>query len=128
MIHGIGTDIVKIDRIRHSLARFGESFARRVLTQVEFQEYRASRWPERLVARRFAAKEAVAKALGKGFRDGLALNLIGVCHDDYGKPGIVYEGRALEIVRRLGVSESLISISDEQDYAVAFVVLMREKG
>jgi holo-[acyl-carrier protein] synthase len=125
-IHGIGTDIVKIDRIRNNLERFGESFARRVLTGAELPEYRASRWPERLVARRFAAKEATVKALGLGFREGLAFNLIGVRHDDYGKPELVYEGRALEMVQRLGVGESLISISDELDYAVAFVVLMRE--
>ncbi len=124
MIFGIGTDIVSIDRIRASLGRFGEHFAQRVLTAAEFLEFRASVHPERFIAKRFAAKEAVVKALGLGFRDGLALNQIGVTHDDYGKPAIVYSGRALDCIREAGIAASLVSISDERNYAVAFVVLM----
>jgi holo-[acyl-carrier protein] synthase len=125
MIYGIGTDIVKVARIQESLSRFGKRFARRVLTDAEFLEYQASHQPERFVAKRFAAKEAVVKALGLGFRDGLSLDLIGVTHDRYGKPEIVYSGRALEYTREAGITESLISLSDERDYAVAFVVLLR---
>jgi holo-[acyl-carrier protein] synthase len=127
MIYGIGTDIIKIERIRASLERFGEHFARRILTDAEFLEYQISRQPERFVAKRFAAKEAVVKALGLGFSEGLALNLIGVAHDAYGKPEIVYSGKALDYIREVGIVESLVSIADEQDYAVAFVIVLREK-
>jgi holo-[acyl-carrier protein] synthase len=124
VIHGIGTDIVKIDRIRRSLDRYGEKFARRILTTAEFIEYQNSRQPARFVAKRFAVKEAVAKALGFGFRGGLAPNSIGVSHDKYGKPLIVYEGKARDSIREAGISQSLVSISDEQDYAMAFVILL----
>jgi len=126
MIYGIGVDVVMIARVRRSLDRFGERFAQRVLTASELEEYRASRHPERLLAKRFAAKEAVFKALGLGFREGLTLNGIGVIHDASGKPEVVYQGSTRELVQRLGVTRSLISISDEQEYAVAFVVLLRE--
>jgi holo-[acyl-carrier protein] synthase len=128
VIAGIGADIVEIDRIRESLGRFGERFARRILTSSELTEWRTCAAPERLLAKRFAAKEAVVKALGLGFRRGLAFNLIGVGHDGLGKPEIFYEGAALELVRTLGIEKSLITISDERRYAVAFVVLTRSMG
>ena len=126
MIYGIGTDIVSIERVRSTIERFGERFARRILTEAEMLEYRNSPHPERLLAKRFAAKEAIVKALGLGIREGLAWNLIGVTHDRYGKPGIAYEGATLKQVQEMGIAESLITLSDEQDYAVAFVVLIRD--
>lgn len=125
MIYGIGADIVRIDRIRATLERYGERFARRILTEAEFVEFQKNQRPERLLAKRFAVKEAVVKALGLGIREGLAWNLIGVSHDHYGKPSIVYEGSALAYVESAEITESLVSISDEQEYAVAFVVLLR---
>jgi holo-[acyl-carrier protein] synthase len=125
MIYGIGTDIVQIARISDSVRRFGERFARKVLTAEELPEYLASRHPERLLAKRFAAKEAVVKALGLGFREGLAFHLIGITHDRHGKPGVVYRGRALAYIGEIGITESMISLSDERHYAVAFAVLLR---
>ncbi len=125
MIYGIGVDIVKIERIRSNIQRFGERFAQRLLTGAELADYRAARQPERFLAKRFAAKEAVVKALGTGFREGLAFNLIGVEHDHLGKPGIVYHGPALDHTRASGITGSLLSLSDEQDYAVAFVILLK---
>jgi holo-[acyl-carrier protein] synthase len=124
-IFGIGVDIVEIARIRGGLQRFGERFAQRILTDEEFQEFHDSRLPAHFVARRFAAKEAVAKALGSGFRAGVALRSIGVGHDAYGKPLVIYQGPALDTVRRLGIGASLLSISDERNYALAFAVLLR---
>lgn len=126
VIHGIGTDIVKVARIQDSLARFEARFVRRLLTDAELSEYQASRQPERFVAKRFAAKEAAVKALGLGFREGLTFNSIGVTHDQYGKPALVYLGGALAYVEKVGITRSLLSISDELDYAVAFVVLLRQ--
>lgn len=125
-IHGIGTDIVKVARIQNSLARFEERFVRRLLTDAELSEYRLSRQPERFVAKRFAAKEAAVKALGLGFREGLTFNCIGVTHDQYGKPELVYHGDALAYIEKIGIIRSLLSLSDELDYVVAFVVLLRQ--
>lgn len=124
MIYGIGVDIVKIERIRNNIQRFGERFAQRLLTEAELAEYRTLRQPERFLAKRFAAKEAVVKAMGTGFREGLAFHLIGITHDALGKPGLVYSGPALNWIRANGVTDSLLSLSDEQDYAVAFVILL----
>ncbi len=126
VIHGIGTDIVKIARIQESLARFEARFVRRLLTDAELSEYQASRQPERFVAKRFAAKEATVKALGLGFREGLTFNSIGVTHDQYGKPELVYLGGALAYTEKIRITRSLLSLSDELDYAVAFVVLLRQ--
>ncbi|MEE4378459.1 MAG: holo-ACP synthase [Candidatus Competibacteraceae bacterium] len=122
-IYGIGTDIVEIARIHDILKRFGERFAQRILTEDELADYRNSAHPERFLARRFAAKEAVVKALGLGFRAGLTMNAIGVAHDDYGKPEIVFREQAARYVDDLGITARFISISDEREYALAFVVL-----
>jgi holo-[acyl-carrier protein] synthase len=65
--------------------------------------------------------------LGLGFREGLALSRIEITHDAFGKPSIAYLGKALELVCKIGITESLVSISDEQDYAVAFVILVAAK-
>jgi holo-[acyl-carrier protein] synthase len=123
MIYGIGIDIVKIDRLHASLARFGERFAQRILTADELADYRAQRQPARFLAKRFAAKEAVVKALGLGFRDGLTFNQIGVRHDHYGKPELVYTGQMLIEIERAGIQASLLSLTDEAEYVVAMVVL-----
>ena len=84
MIYGIGTDIVQVVRIRESLDRHGERFAERILSDAELAEFRASAHPARFLARRFAAKEAVAKAFGTGFSGGLTFRDITIGHDDAG--------------------------------------------
>ena len=125
MIFGIGTDIVRIDRMHASIERYGDKFARRILTAAEFEEFRISPRPAHFLAKRFAAKEAAAKALGTGFRNGLSLRDIGVAHDAYGKPQLVCHGKAEDLRRALGIGEGHLSIADERDYAVAFVALLR---
>lgn len=121
---GIGTDIVSVARIAEALERFGERFAQRVLASEEIDVFRASRHPARLLAKRFAAKEAALKALGTGFSQGLGASQIAVVHDALGKPGLALSGAAQARARALGVGESLLTLSDEKDYAVAFVVLL----
>lgn len=128
VIYGIGTDIVKVARIHDTLKRFGDRFACRLLTHDELFEYRSSRYPERFVAKRFAAKEAVVKALGLGFRAGLTFNSIGITHDQYGKPEVIYLGHALVFTEKVGIIRSLLSISDEWEYAVAFVILLASRA
>jgi holo-[acyl-carrier protein] synthase len=124
MIYGIGTDIVRVARMRSSLQRFGETFARRILTSAEFDEFRTDKCPAQFLAKRFAAKEALAKALGTGFRGGVRLSDIGVEHNEAGRPGLYYSGRTESLLRELGVAGSHLSLADEQEYAVAFVILL----
>ena len=86
MIHGIGTDLVQLRRMREALERHGERFALRILAASEVEAWRAHRDPARFLAKRFAAKEAFGKALGTGIRAPVLLPAIGVGHDALGKP------------------------------------------
>ena len=126
MIFGIGTDIVQVSRIQRNLDRYGERFVSRILGSAELGDYRITAHPARFIARRFAAKEAMAKACGTGFTRGLTFRDISIRHDASGKPELHLEGRAAEFCREQGVGETFISISDEREYAVAFVTLLRE--
>ncbi len=127
MIFGIGTDIVSIHRIKSVLERTGERFARRILADNEWAEFHQHVYPERLLAKRFAAKEAMAKAMGLGIGRGLNFREIAVIHDALGKPELICLGESLETFNKAGIDRSYLSISDEQDYAVAFVVLWKRE-
>ena len=123
MIFGIGTDIVRVARMQADIARYGDKFAERILTSKELDEFRQSSQPASFLARRFAAKEAAAKAMGTGFSDGLHLRHIGVGHDASGKPLLEFSGKALEFVRENAITTVHVSLADEEDNAVAFVTL-----
>jgi holo-[acyl-carrier protein] synthase len=125
MIFGIGTDIVRVSRIQKGLDRYGERFASRILAGQELADFQTTLHPARFLARRFAAKEAVVKAYGTGFTRGMTFRDIVVSHDAAGKPLLLLSGRALELQQEMGIGEKFISISDEQEYAVAFVTLMK---
>lgn len=125
MIFGIGTDIVSIGRIAAALERHGERFAKRILAESELPGFTAAVRPEHFLAKRFAAKEAAAKAFGTGFSDGLAMVDIAVTHDGRGKPILIFSGRAESLCDELGIGEHFLSISDEKENAIAFVTLMR---
>lgn len=125
MIHGIGVDLVRISRMQSGLERFGERYARRILTTKEYTEFLQAPHRANFLAKRFAAKEAAVKAFGTGFRDGLALRHIGVSHDRLGRPFLEYSERASEMLSELGIGGSHLSISDEDDHALAFVTLIR---
>lgn len=123
MIKGIGVDMAEIRRFAESYARFGARFPERILSEHELREFPRSRNPARYLAMRFAAKEATSKALGTGFRDGVAARQIGVVHSASGKPNLAVSGRAAELFAEFGISASHISLTDEGGFAVAFVVL-----
>jgi holo-[acyl-carrier protein] synthase len=123
MIYGIGTDIVEVSRIEESLARFGEAFAARLLTESEWLEFKQCQVKARFLAKRFAAKEALGKALGTGLRAPATLQNIGVAHDDLGKPVLVLAPALQEWADARGIRSLHLSISDEKALAVAFVVL-----
>lgn len=125
MIHGIGTDIVAIRRMDEIHARYGGKLAQRILAPAEWEEYGHARDQDRFLAKRFAAKEALAKALGTGMRAPLAFSAIGVTHDTLGRPGFAYTPELHDWLRARAVGASHLSLSDEADYAVAFVVVER---
>lgn len=124
MIFGIGTDLVRISRMEGNLRRYGEKFAARILAEAELQEFRNSPRPAHFLAKRFAAKEAAAKAMGTGFSNGLNLRHIAINHDAQGKPLLEFYAKALELQHEKSIGLSHVSITDEDDYALAFVTLM----
>lgn len=123
-IFGIGTDIVECSRIAAMLERHGEYFLERVYTPREIaycQKHRAS--VERF-AGRWAAKEAILKALGTGWRRGISWLDVEVCNQASGQPRVVLEGAALEYAARRGLREVQISISHCRAYASAFAIAL----
>jgi len=112
--------------MQKNIERYGERFAERILTPAELAEFRNENRQAHFLAKRFAAKEATAKAMGTGFRDGLMLHHIGVTHDAAGKPQLAFTDEAAEFIRAHGITSVHISLADEEDHAVAFVTLARE--
>ena len=123
MIFGIGTDIVEFARIEKMWARYGERFAERVLSERELPDFRSEANPARLLAKRFAAKEAFAKAVGSGLRHPVSLSRISVTHDGLGKPVLQFDETLRKHLAQLGINGHHLSVSDERDFIVAFVVL-----
>jgi len=122
-IYGIGTDIVQVKRFAASLQRFGQRIAHRILTDTEYLAFQKNPRPAHFLAKRFAAKEAAAKALGLGIRQGLSFKQINVSNDKHGKPSLEYTGKAAQFCLKQGIKINHLSIADEKDYAVAFVTL-----
>ena len=123
MIYGIGIDVVEPRRVARLMERYGERFARRVLTQLEWPAYLRSVKPVLFLANRFAAKEAFSKAMGTGFRYPVTLQCISVVQNRAGKPGLAFHPKLDELVRSRGVIGHHLTISDEANLACACVVL-----
>ena len=126
MVLGIGTDIIEISRIADAFARQGERIVKRVLTNSEYE-----RWENitdesqkiAFLAKRWCAKEAIAKALGTGIAQGIGFHCMNIERLPSGAPHAVLNGPALEKLNSLGAKAIHISISDEQRYAVAFCTI-----
>ena len=125
MIVGIGTDIARIERFEAGMARHGERFARRLLGAQELARFADHPQPAAFLAKRFAAKEAFVKALGTGLRQGMRFTQIQVVNDALGTPSFVLSDEAEALTARAGIRHLHLSISDERDQAIAFVVLER---
>jgi holo-[acyl-carrier protein] synthase len=121
-IIGLGTDIVEIARIAKQLNQ-SKRLAERVLTPTEMVTFNLHNFPERFLAKRFAAKEAAVKALGTGIGSGVSFQNVEVISLVSGQPTLLFSGEFAEICEKLNISSSFISISDEQHYAMATVVL-----
>lgn len=124
MIIGIGTDLVHIPRMQTLLEKHGDKIAARILSDREFAEFKLQLKPAAYLAKRFAAKEAAAKAMGTGFRDGLSLRHIVVSNNELGKPEISFEETGLTLKQELKIGRSMLSLSDDHEYASAYVILM----
>ncbi|HAF45701.1 MAG TPA: holo-ACP synthase [Gallionellaceae bacterium] len=126
MIVGIGTDIVTVARIEAAMVRHGAAFAERILSAAELAEYATQAHPARFLSKRFAAKEAFAKATGQGLRHPVSLRNITVGHDELGKPVFLFDAELGTHLQKRGIAHHHLSISDERDTAVAFVILEGE--
>ncbi|MGA9852330.1 MAG: holo-ACP synthase [Gammaproteobacteria bacterium] len=127
MIFGIGTDLVEVQRIELAWQRFGQHFARRILMPEEMEGFKLSKNPVRFLATRFAAKEAVVKALGTGFRYGMWLRDAGSVPDFRGKPCVIFSAHGRGLCERLGAGEAFVSLSDEAGMVLAFAVILKRR-
>ena len=125
MIFGIGTDILKAERVEKTWKQFGEHFARRLLLDEEYALFVKAKRPVRFLAMRFAAKEAVVKAMGTGFANGMWIRDVGMLPNALGQPQVIYSERGKAVCRKLGVGEGHLTLSDEAGLIVAVAVLMR---
>jgi holo-[acyl-carrier protein] synthase len=122
MIHGLGTDVVQVSRIEAVWKKRGEVFAKRILMPEEYAAFARTRNPVRFLAMRFAAKEAVVKALGTGFRFGVWVRDVGMTSDRRGKPCVIFSSRGQAVCRELGVGRAHVSLTDEAGLVVAMAV------
>lgn len=122
-IFGIGTDIVDITRLEAALQRHGEAFAAKLLADDELAAWREAGNPAAFLAKRFAAKEAFAKALGTGIRGAVTLRRIAVVHDTLGRPGFHCDPLLETELQARNIHTIHLSLSDERQHVVAFVVM-----
>lgn len=123
MISGLGTDIVEIERIRKMVREYGDAFLERIFTSEELAAAADKRDPSLYYAGRWAAKEAVAKALGCGIGEKCAWKDINISNHEFGRPQMMLSGWALETASKMGVDTVHVSISHENHYACATVIL-----
>lgn len=123
MVFGIGNDIIEIERIRSVIARHERNFLSRTFTEAEQRYCLGHKDPNRHFAGRFAAKEAVVKALGTGFRNGIGFLDIEILNDHNGKPYVRLSPRLEEMMKGM---EILVSISHCDSYAAAFALVQRK--
>ena len=125
MIKGIGTDLLEKKRVEKSISKFGDKFIKKVLTEKEQKEYQAKKTYEKKVSflsNNFACKEAVSKALGTGFSEGITLKNIEVLRESTGNPYLQLLGKAKKKAEEGGFKNFTLSISDTKDHSLALVI------
>jgi holo-[acyl-carrier protein] synthase len=125
VIFGIGTDVLEVARIERVYQRFGDHFVTRLLLPGERAQLRHTKRAVRFLAMRFAAKEAIVKAMGTGFAHGMWIRDVGVVQNEWGKPEVIYSERGARMCEQLGIGEAHITLTDEAGLVVAVAVLMR---
>jgi len=125
VIFGIGTDVLELARVERVYGKYGEHFVRRLLLPEELEQLQYTKRIVRFLAMRFAAKEAIVKAMGTGFAHGMWIRDAGIVQNRWGKPEVIYSERGARMCERLGVGEGHITLTDEAGLVVAVAVLMR---
>ncbi|MEC9374755.1 MAG: holo-ACP synthase [Pseudomonadota bacterium] len=123
MIFGIGTDILTAERVANTYKRFGERFISRLLMDEEQEQFAFTKQPERFLAMRFAAKEAIVKAMGTGFSNGMWIRDSGVLSNRLGKPEIIFSDRGKKLCKEFGIIGGHVTLSDEGGKVIAVAVL-----
>jgi holo-[acyl-carrier protein] synthase len=126
LIFGIGTDVVQQERVQRVYEKFGEHFVKRLLMPEEEAAFRKYNRPVRFLAMRFAAKEAIVKAMGTGFAHGMWIKDSGVASNAWGKPEIIWSERGRAMCGKLGIGEGHVTLTDEAGLIIAVAVLMRK--
>lgn len=124
MIFGIGVDVLSADRMRKTFERFGERIVERLLMPIEREQLTRTARVERFLAMRFAAKEAIVKAMGTGFAHGIWIRDVGIVQNAWGKPEVIYSERGEKVRRKLGIGEGHVTLTDEAGLVVAVAVLL----
>lgn len=122
MVIGVGIDIVSTERIKHSIERYGERFHKRIYTPGEIEYCSSRKYPHLHYAARFAAKEALVKALGTGFRYGIKHTEIETVLNGLGKPDILLYDTTAAISRQKGITRLSLSLSHNDEQATAIVI------
>lgn len=119
---GIGTDLIDTNRIERIFARHKLRFSEKILSASEMLEFYKAKAPFNFLAKRFVAKEAAVKALGTGFSQGISFQDISLHHDELGAPYLELSGKFAEIAAEKNLKNWKISLSDESNLVLAFVV------
>jgi len=123
MIFGIGVDVLEAARIKKVFDKYGEHFVERLLMPAERAQMAKTRRKERFLAMRFAAKEAIVKAMGTGFAHGVWIRDVGVVQNAWGRPEVAYSPRGEKVRRKLGIGGGHVTLTDEAGLIVAVAVL-----
>jgi len=125
VIFGIGIDVLKTDRIDRVYAKHGQRFVDHLLMPEERAQLERTHRPQRFLAMRFAAKEAIVKGMGTGFAHGVWIRDVGIVQNSWGKPEVVYSERGGKVRDALGIGEGHVTLTDEAGLVVAVAILMR---
>jgi holo-[acyl-carrier protein] synthase len=117
--------VLESARITRTLERFGTRFIEHLLMPQEHAQLALTARPARFLAMRFAAKEAIVKAMGTGFAHGVWIRDVGVVQNSWGKPEVVFSERGERVRRGLGVGDAHVTLSDERGLVVAVAVLLK---
>ena len=123
MIFGIGVDVLEAARVKKLYAKYGDHFVERLLMPAERAQMAKTKRKERFLAMRFAAKEAIVKAMGTGFAHGVWIRDVGVVQNTWGRLEVVYSSCGEQVRRRLGIGGGHVTLTDEAGLIVAVAVL-----
>ena len=122
-VFGIGVDMVNIDRIKKLHHKYGKRFVTKILNSSELELFQQTNDQDRFLANRFAGKEAATKALGTGFSQGITWKDFGVSNKSSGQPELILSNKLEKLFIAKGITSSHISLTDEQPWSMAFVIL-----